>query len=262
METKMNTNHKKYLSILFIGIIFSSCINDKKIMLFQDKTADSSQEFNSALGEPYRLKTGDHLYIKIYSVDPKTSRFFQTDFPQLMSSTYLYLNSYKVDEEGNLSFMFIDKMYVKGLTINEVQELIQNTLDQYFKESTVFVKLVNFQVTILGEVKSPGTYTIEKEDVNMYQALGEAGGFTDYSKAKEVKLVRQTQNGSRIYILDLTDNTFLQSPYLHLQPNDIIYVDPRGSKRFTFTNFPYGFTFGLAGTLLGIYSIIDDRFLQ
>ena len=263
MKTIIKKGLKRGFIFLFIALFMSSCVIDKKILLFQEKTIkDTSSEIVGQLGQPYRLKPGDHVYIKIYSIDPKTSKFFQTDFPQFMSSTYLYLNSYKVDEEGYLSFSFVEKMYVKGLTINEVQDLIQNTLDQYFKESTVFVKLVNFQVTILGEVSNPGNYKVEKEELSMYEALGMAGGFTDFSNVREVKLVRQTPNGSRIYTIDLTDNAFLQSPFLHLQPNDIIYVDPRKSKRFAFTKFPYGFAFGIAGTLLGIYNLIDENFLK
>jgi len=262
MKTKLKTILGQSVKIMILAYLLSSCVSDKKTMMFQEKTVtDLSQEFKGQLGEPYKLKPGDHLYIKIYSVDPKTSKFFQTDFPQFMSSTYLYLNSYKIDEEGYLSFLFIDKMYVKGLTVNEVQDLLQNTLDQYFKESTAFVKLVNFQVTILGEIGSPGTYEVDKEEISMYEALGRAGGFTDFSNAKEVKLVRQTENGTKIYKLDLTDAGFLQSQYLHLQPNDIIYVDPRSSKRFAFSRFPYGFAFGLIGTGLGIYTFVKDTFL-
>ena len=148
-------------------------------------------------------------------------------------------------------------MYVKGLSVNEIKDVIQNTLDQYFKETTVLVKLVNFQVTVLGEVGSPGTFDINKEEINMYEALGRAGGFTEYSNAKEVKLVRQTPNGSKIYKIDLTDNGFLQSEFMYLKPNDIIYVDPRGSKPFIFTNMPYGLFFGLASTTLSLLVLFD-----
>ena len=247
-----------YLAAAVFIFTFHSCVNYKKVNLFQEKTVkDLSQELTSQRGDAYRVKSGDHLYIKIYSVDPKTSKFFQTDFPQFMSSTYLYLNSYKVDEEGYLGFSFVEKMYVKGLTVNEIKDVIQNTLDQYFKETTVLVKLVNFQVTVLGEVKNPGTFDINKEEINMYEALGRAGGFTEYSNAGEVKLVRQTPNGSKIYKIDLTDNGFLQSEYMYLKPNDIIYVDPRGTKPFIFTNMPYGFVFSIASTALSILVLLD-----
>ena len=104
--------HQKYfyIAVAVFMFTFHSCVNYKKVNLFQEKTiSDLSQELPSQRGDAYRVKSGDHLYIKIYSVDPKTSKFFQTDFPQFMSSTYLYLNSYKVDEEGYLSFSFVEK---------------------------------------------------------------------------------------------------------------------------------------------------------
>ena len=243
-------------------VLFQSCVMDRKIILFQNKTYKETEakEFERNFEEPYRIKPGDQLYIKVYSIDPKTSKFFQTDFPQLMNPTYLYLNSYKVDKDGFLSYFFIDKMYVKGLTVIETQSLIQETLNKYFKESSVFVKLVNFQITVLGEITNPGTFEIYKEEITIFEAIGRAGGFTDFSNVKHVKLVRETPNGSKIYNLDLTDNGFLESKYMKLQPNDIIYVDPRKTKRFIFSHYPYGFTFGITSTILTIYILINDNF--
>ena len=156
-----------------------------------------------------------------------------------MNSTYQYLNTYVVDEYGYISFSFIEKLFVKGLTIQEVQQAIQTQLNEYFKEATAYVKLVNFQVGILGEVNSPGNFTIEQDQINVFQAIGLAGGITDYGNFKEVKLVRQTQNGSEVFLLNLTDNRILESPYYYLMPNDIIYIEPRSTKSWAYTQFPY-----------------------
>jgi polysaccharide export outer membrane protein len=187
----------------------------------------------------YRIQTGDHLYIRVYSVDPKTSKFFQADFPYLMNSTYQYLNTYVVDEFGYVSFSFIEKLYVKGLSIPEVQQAIQTQLDEYFKDATAYVKLVNFQVGVLGEVNTPGNFTITQDQINVFQAIGLAGGITDYGNFEEVKLVRQTQNGSEMYLLDLTNNRILESPYYYLMPNDVIYIEPRSGKSWAYSQFPY-----------------------
>ncbi|NJM14897.1 MAG: hypothetical protein HC896_05515 [Bacteroidales bacterium] len=199
-------------SLLVLGLM-SSCINYKRIELLQEKSLEGTTEFINQRGASYRIKAGDHLYIKIYSLDPKTSKFFQSDFPALMNATYVYLNSYKVDNEGYLSFSFIDRIFVKGLAIDEAQEAIQNTVNQYFKDATVFLKLVNFEIAVLGEVGNPGNYTISKEELNILQALAMAGGMTDHSKRTEVLLIRQTINGSQTHLLDLTDNAILQSEF-------------------------------------------------
>jgi polysaccharide biosynthesis/export protein len=226
--------------MLTVLILFSSCVSQKNVRLVQEKVdKEMKSQFENPRTTTYRIQTGDHLYIRIYSVDPKTSKFFQSDFPYLMNSTYQYLNTYVVDEFGYISFSFIEKLYVKGLSIQEVQQSIQTQLNEYFKEATAYVKLVNFQVGVLGEVNTPGNFTIEQEQINVFQALGLAGGITDFGNFKQVKLIRQTPTGSEVQLLDLTNNRILESPYYYLMPNDVLYIEPRSTKSWAYTQFPY-----------------------
>jgi polysaccharide export outer membrane protein len=222
----------------------------------QQRTREASTEFANSKSTTYRLQVGDHLYIEVYSVDPKTSKFFQTDFPDLMNPTYLYLKSYSVDEFGFISFSFVDKMYVKGLTVAEVKDQLQKTLNEYFKESTVVVKLVNFEVAVIGEVNEPGSFTVYRDQLNLFQAIGLAGGLKDFGNPKKVKLVRQTQNGSNLVALDLSDNRILESPFFYLQPDDIIYVEPLNAKSWSYSRFPYETILVLISTVLIGYNIL------
>ncbi|MBN1599605.1 MAG: polysaccharide biosynthesis/export family protein [Bacteroidales bacterium] len=244
--------------VLPVALVMSSCVSQKKVKLIQEKTTkEMTTTFENPRVTTYRIQTGDHLYVRVYSVDPKTSKFFQSDFPYLMNSTYQYLNTYVVDEFGYISFSFIEKLYVKGLTVQEVQQAIQTQLDEYFKEATAYVKLVNFQVGVLGEVSAPGNFTIEQDQINVFQAIGLAGGITEYGNYKEVKLLRQTQNGSEVHLLDLTDNRILESPYYYLMPNDVIYIEPRSTKSWAYSQFPYQtlfylFSIGILGAALFI----------
>ena len=242
--------------LLVISIIFTSCISQNKVKLIQEKTARTPvTDFANSKLTTYRLQTGDHLYIEVYSVDPKTSKFFQTDFPDLMNPTYLYLKSYSVDEFGFINFSFIDKMYVKGLTVVEVKDLLQKTLNDYFKESTVVIKLVNFEVSVIGEVNSPGSFTIYRDQINLFQAIGNAGGLKDFGNPKKVKLVRQTPTGSNLIELDLSDNKILESQYFYLQPNDVVYVEPLNAKSVAYIRFPYELLLVLISTGVLAYSV-------
>lgn len=226
--------------VLTIILLLTSCVSQKNVKLIQEKVnKEMTSQFTNPRTTAYRIQTGDHIYIRVYSVDPKTSKFFQSDFPYLMNSTYQYLNTYVVDEFGYITFSFIEKLFVKGLTIQEVQQSVQNQLNEYFKEATAYVKLVNYQVGILGEVNSPGNFTIEQDQINVFQAIGLAGGITDFGNFSEVKLVRQTQNGSEVYLLDLTDNRILESPYYYMLPNDVLYIEPRSTKSWAYSQFPY-----------------------
>lgn len=220
-------------------MLISGCASRKKVLMLQD-ISEQSTSINNPGKASYHLQKGDNLYIKVYSVDEKTSKFFQSDFPNLMNPTYLFLNSYTIDEKGYINVSFIDKLKVEGLTVEEAKNNIQKALNEYFKECTVTVKLVNFQVSVLGEVNKPGTFTIDKEQINLFQALGLAGGPKDFSNLKKVILVRQTDAGSKAQVLDITNLAVLESEYFYLMPNDIIYVEPVKAKMAIYgSNTPY-----------------------
>lgn len=244
-----------FVLLLVMMLALSSCISMKNVRLLQETTKGAPESYSHTKKTVYHLKTGDHLYIKVFSVDPKTSRYFQADFPNLMNPSYIYLNSYPVDEEGYLHFSFIDKLMVKGLTVEEVKKKLQETLNEYFTEASIIVKLVNFRVSVLGEVKNPGTFTIDKDQVDLFQALGEAGGITNFGNLRKVTLIRQTGDGSEVHYLDLSRKDILASEYFYLMPDDVVYVEPRNSKPFVLETLPYGTlvsTFALVLSVLAI----------
>ena len=240
MKTKGTYTFRIVVKMIIIVFLFSSCVSQKRVQLLQEKSVkDVSTGFVNNRITSYHLQPGDQLYISVHSVDPKTSRLFQTDFPSPMTSTYQNLNSYRVEEDGYINFSFINKVYVKGLTINEVNDLLQKTINDYFKEATVVVQLVNYRVSVLGEVEDPGTFIIDNKQINILQAVAQAGGSKNFGNLKKVKLVRQTITGSELYYIDLTDNGVLQSDQFYLMPNDVVYIEPLESKSFAFDNFPY-----------------------
>jgi len=235
----LSTHLGKLPIIILLAVLITGCASRKKVLMLQG-ISEQTASFNNPGKSSYRLHKGDNLYIKVYSVDEKTAKFFQSDFPNLMNPTYLFLNSYTIDESGYIHVSFIDKLLVEGLTIEESKALIQKALNEYFKECTVTVKLVNFQVSVLGEVNSPGSFTIDKEQVTLFQALGLAGGPKDFGNLKRVTLVRQTDTGSQVQVLNITNQKILESEFFYLMPNDIVYVEPVKAKMSIYgSNTPY-----------------------
>ncbi len=258
MKTKAFYTLKFIAKLLVIISLFSSCVSQKKVQLLQEKSVENiSSGFINSRKTAYNLQPGDQLYIKVHSVDQKTSRLFQTDFPNPMTATYQELNSYRVEEDGYINFSFIDKVYVKGMTVKEVNDLLQKTVNEYFKEATVVVQLINWRVSVLGEVQNPGTFIIKNKQINVLQAIAQAGGTENFSNLKKVKLVRQTLEGSEMHYLDLTDNGVLQSDYFYLMPNDVIYVEPLNSKSFAFDNFPYSLILSTISTAAIIVALFQ-----
>lgn len=256
MKHSLFNNQFKTYGLLLLLILSASCINLKKTELIQATTIpDYTQEFVNEQRDAYRINHGDHLYLKIYSSDVKTAKFFKTDFPELMNDSYIYLNSYKVDDEGYVKYSFIDKVMVKGLTIEEAQKTMQEAVSEYFEDVNIQIKLVNFRVSILGEVSRPGSYSIDREQITILQALSMAGGLKEFARADEVSIVRKSANGTIVKHIDLTDSELLESEYFFLLPDDVIYIAPRGSKTYAFEKFPYGLMAGVISIALSIFAI-------
>jgi len=109
----------------------------------------------------------------------------------------------------------------------------QKLLDEQFKETAnifVTVKLAGLRYTATGEIGNPGTITLFKERVNIFEAIANAGEIPLTGNRKEVMIIRQYPQGQKIHSLDLTDVNVMKSPYYYIQPNDMIYVKPLKQK--------------------------------
>lgn len=118
----------------------------------------------------------------------------------------------------------------EGKTVQQINAMVVEKVDEYFKEATVSVKLLNFRVTVMGEVAKPGVNYAYNDTYTLLEAINQAGGTTDYSRLQKVAVVRETPQGKLNIEVDLTDKAFLSSPAFYLQPNDIVYVWPDKNK--------------------------------
>lgn len=142
------------------------------------------------------------------------------------------LQPYLVDNEGKINFPVLGELNVGGLTKREAEQLIVDKLKPYIKETPIVtVRMVNYKISVLGEVARPGTFTISNEKVNLLEALAMAGDMTVWGVRDNVKLIRESSNGKQeIVTLDLNKAETILSPYYWLQQNDIVYVTPNKAK--------------------------------
>jgi polysaccharide export outer membrane protein len=151
----------------------------------------------------------------------------------------------------------VGKVYVKDLNVDQVKTMIQQLINEYLKETNVVVKIVNFRVTLVGEVSRPGIFTIYKDDINIFEALSMSGDMTEFANRNKVALIRQTKGGSKVHYLDLTSDDILNSDFYYLQPNDIIYVTPLGYKRWGLgSTFPWAIILASISTTLLLINYI------
>lgn len=258
MKKKLITFLKNSIYFIVISLVISSCIPQKKLIYLQNNTKKSSVEnkkFINAKKSNYLIQSGDNLYIKISSLDEKTYGFFNSTSSRY-SSNYMnsdisvYLNSYSVNDTGYVFLPVIGNLNVKDKTIESIKILIQNSLEKYLRNPTVIVKLVNYNITVLGEVKRPGKFKVYQDQISIFDALGLAGDVTDYGNRYNVLVVRQDAKGSTLHKIDLTDNKLLESEYYFLMPNDIIYIEPLKAKSFGARSFSWSMALSTITTML------------
>jgi polysaccharide export outer membrane protein len=199
----------------------------------------------------YRIQPRDILYITIKAMTPDGSI---TDFllsgrsnssvsiSQGESGGYIY--GYDVNPEGNILLHAVGTIKVGGLTLEESRKLLQSSTDKVFKNSTVECKLLSFKYTVIGEVRSPGTYINYNNYLTVLEAIGRAGGIGDYGRRDKILVIRPINGGTRTYTLNLQDKQVLSSEAYFLLPNDVIIVEPESKKIFSL-NLPT-FSFILA----------------
>lgn len=264
MRTYSLKSFRLLIWIFLAAIIFSSCVPLKRMVYLQVKNeADTLKTFENERKIEYKVQPGDNLYIRVVTLDEKTTLLLNPLSPggtnqNIGNDASVYLNSYNVNEAGYLDFPMIGEILVKNQNVEEIKDKIQGKLTTYMKEFIVIVKLVNFNITMLGEVQNPGQYKIYQDNINIFEAISMASDLTDFANRNKVAIIRQTKTGSEVIHVDMTKRDFLLSEYYYLKPNDIVYVQPLKGKQFTFANFPYGIVFGFISTTILLLSYLNQ----
>ncbi len=228
--------------ILFIAIAFtvlvSSCISQKEITYFQPSSGNSDTTSSEFLPKyTLRLKPGNIINVGVSSISPEANTMFnpyvimqQIPVQNSQTNNLLPAIGYMIDDEGNIALPLVGKILVGNLSTKEASELIAQKLDKYLINPTVNVRMLNYSVSVLGEVARPSVYNIPNERVTLPEVLSLAGDLTIYAQRNNVLVIRE-KNGKRQFArVDLTKRNIFNSPYYYLQPNDVVYVEPGKGK--------------------------------
>ena len=147
-----------------------------------------------------------------------------------------YLYGYVIKEDGNLELPSFGTVRASGFTLRELESVIKNIADSYFENPVVKLNIINFEVTVLGEVNNPGTFKIVDPSVNILYALSLSGDITQFGNRKRIKVIRNDNEFNRVFYVDLSRVGVLNDADFMLQPHDIIYVAPLRKKFFAFNN--------------------------
>jgi len=193
---------------------------------------DTSAKALLNLAEP-RIQKNDLLSIKVYSqsADPRTDIPYNLPEQTVAgSSTSVSTTGFLVDEKGNIEFPRLGTVHAEGLTKSELAGQLKASLDTSLKNPSVIVRFLNYRVTVLGEVRSPGTFTIPTERITILEALGLAGDVTDYGKRDTVRVAREINGQLQVGYVPLSSANLFASPYYRLQQNDVVFVEQNRRK--------------------------------
>ncbi len=219
-------------------IILSSCGSYKNIPYFQDlnHTTPSLEQVKNF--SPLTIQPADILGINVASRNPESSAIFNYNLNRVNGNIYDTspdnpITGYLVDQKGDIHLPLIGNLKAAGLTTSELRENLNQLLLTYYKDPVVNIRILNFKISIFGDVQRPNIYILQNERTTITQALSLAGDLNITAMRKNIILIRE-QNGKRNYIpIDLTSKKVFDSPYFYLKNNDEIYVQPDRTKYAT-----------------------------
>lgn len=261
MFFKLTTRYTAALAL--IAVLFMAC-KPKQNMVYMSND-NFKEEVSRAKYQGLHIQEGDVLEIVISAFDEiavkpfNKSTMTQTGADSGSGGSTGAANSYTVTSSGYISMPVLGNVYCKGMTKQQLQEDLEQRLKRYLTDPMVTVRLTNFNISVLGEVKSPGQKTSPTEKLNVFQALALAGDITDGGNKTNVKLIRSAEDGGQdqVVSLDLSEASIVSSPYYYLQQNDILYVEPDRNRQIEVnSNASVDKILKYSGFALGILTLI------
>lgn len=225
---------KKFFGLVgaVAGLLWlTSCSTSKEIEYFQDIDRVYMEQLNTEYEAI--IKKDDRLSIVVSGPDKTVTAPYNLTLGEMgMSTSSVSMNpetatlSYLVDAQGNIEFPTLGTIHVEGMTRNQLVSYLTGRIGKDVKNPIVYVAFKNYKITVLGEVRTPGTFVMDSEKISLLQALGRAGDLTLTAKRDGIILLREVDGRQEHYTIDMRKSDLLNQPYYYLQQNDVIIVPP------------------------------------
>lgn len=249
----------KKIALGLVLIVLTSCVSKKEIVYFQNDNINQSLVSNN-----YKtiFKADDLLQITVSALDLEAVQPFNLPAVTYATTTNNVIGtpqqqSYLIDNQGFVDFPLLGKIKLAGLSRSEAIRLLKDKLDpDYVKNPTINIRISNFTVTVLGDVKKPGTYTIPNERITVLEALGLSGDL-NITGIRNIQVFREEKGEKKTYSLDLKSNTIFTSPAYYLQQNDVVYVQPnKASSQDAAYNRNAGLFVSVGSVIISLIAIL------
>lgn len=257
---------RKFFYLIIAVFFLSSCgVKYKSVPYFTDLPVDSTIQEQIKNQTILKIQKDDILAITVSSLNPEASAIFNLgNTSSIQGNVNANVNpvntsnGFMVDQKGAIQLPLVGNIQLEGLTTTAARELIQSKLVTYLKEPVVSLRLINFKVSVLGDVARPGVFPVQNERVSVNEALSMAGDLTITAVRNNVLLIRENQ-GKREYVrLNLQSKDLFNSPYYYLQNNDVLYVQP-GSAKYASVDSSYR-NVSIVLSALSVIALIISRF--
>lgn len=249
--------------LLFLTVLFTySCRSSQELIYLKDSGNNDLIEKLPIQTTEHIIKNGDILYVSIKSMNPEVNQFFNPEstmetgvsnaFQKFTTPSGAYLYGFEVDVDGNIKLPMLGKIKVSEVALSQIEPVVQKKADEFLNDAIVKVKLLNFKVTVIGEVKAPGVYYNYNNGITVIEAMALANGNTDFASIKKVMIVRPFPEGNKTYLLDLTSKNVYLSEAFYLHPNDYVIVQPDKYKNFQLNSQAYSLIFSSLSVLIAV----------
>ena len=248
-----------------IAALMAGCSSTEEIAYVKDAPRDTVSEINGEFTKG--IQANDLLSIYVESESPEVTIQFNQETNKIAYANGTVINpgssvvtGYLVNRDGDINFPVLGKIHVLGMTHEQLAKDLENRLvsDGHILDASVTVKLMNFKVSVLGDVMKPGMIQATGERLTIFEALSMVGDMTIYGQRKNVTVIRE-ENGQRtIGEIDLTAADVFESPYYYLHQNDVVYVEPNLKKKKSANRDPMLMTY--ISSAVSIVSMLSSAF--
>jgi polysaccharide export outer membrane protein len=224
------TFFRRIFPSLLLCLLIASCASRKKVVYLQN--IDSANLGDSARFEP-TLQPDDLLSIIVSAETPEVTTPF--NLPQIQGNYEIGNNqngikTYLVDNQGYIDFPVLGKVRLGGLTRSEANAKLVKDISEYITNPSINLRILNYKVSVIGEVNKPGTFTLDSERLTLLEALSMAGDLTIYGKRDNILVIRESDGKKSFNRIDITKADFLSSEFYYLAQNDVVVIEPNQTK--------------------------------
>jgi polysaccharide biosynthesis/export protein len=201
-------------------------MQSKKEQRIQSVNPDSV--FLSNVSYEYKVRRDDKLNISVWNNDDiSVGSVFG-----IYNSSEGYGKWLMVDKNGEIALPELGSLKVEGLTVLQLKEILRKQISRTILNPIIDVKVLNKEVTVLGEVKNPGKHLLEKEDYTLLEVLGMSGDFDTYANKRKIQVIRTIDNKPNSITIDLGRMKDYSLSNIRIQPGDVVYVPSKNGKEW------------------------------